>query len=50
MGNLVRIEDWRELREKKEESKPEKQGVKKVSVDDGFTAIPNGTFKSNFAI
>lgn len=41
MGNVVRIEDWRELREKQEESKPEKQGVKKVSVDDGFTAIPN---------
>lgn len=46
MGNLVRIEDWRELREKKEESKPEKQGVKKVSVDDGFTAIPNELLKA----
>ena len=46
MGNLVRIEDWRELREKQEESKPEKQGVKKVSVDDGFTAIPNELLKA----
>ena len=46
MGNLVRIEDWRELREKQEESKPEKQGVKKVSVDDGFTAIPNALLKA----
>lgn len=46
MGNLVRIEDWRELREKQEESKPEKQGVKKVSVDDGFTTIPNELLKA----
>ena len=46
MGNVVRIEDWRELREKQEESKPEKQGVKKVSVDDGFTAIPNELLKA----
>lgn len=46
MGNLVRIEDWRELREKQEESKHEKQGVKKVSVDDGFTAIPNELLKA----
>lgn len=46
MGNVVRIEDWRELREKQEEPKPEKQGVKKVSVDDGFTAIPNELLKA----
>ena len=46
MGNLVRIEDWRELREKQEQSKPEQKGVKKVSVDDGFTAIPNELLKA----
>ncbi|WP_228550007.1 replication protein [Rodentibacter haemolyticus] len=41
MGNVIRIEDWFQSRDEKPVEQPKQQGVKKVSVDDGFTAIPN---------
>ncbi|WP_256893920.1 replication protein, partial [Rodentibacter caecimuris] len=39
MSNVVRIEVLRDLKATKE--KQEQQGAKKVSVEEGFTAIPN---------
>ena len=42
MGNVIRLEDWRQQQAEQEKSpEQERQGVKKVCVDDGFTAIPN---------
>ncbi|OOF50726.1 hypothetical protein BKK52_00835 [Rodentibacter trehalosifermentans] len=44
MSNVVRIEELRLQQVEKE--KTERQGAKKVSVDDGFTAIPNELLKA----
>lgn len=42
MGNVIRLEDWRRQKAEQEKSpERERQGAKKVCVDDGFTAIPN---------
>ncbi|WP_239690345.1 replication protein [Rodentibacter caecimuris] len=44
MSNVVRIEELRLQQVAKQ--KTEQQGAKKVSVDDGFTAIPNELLKA----
>ena len=50
MSNVVRIEDWFRMRDEngseKPAEQPKQQGVEKVSIDDGFTAIPNGLLKA----